>query len=141
MSLVMKCRQALTASPKFVPDVTANAKSSEPTSLKTQIKSDLIDENLFFNLNEFAEELTVEGRKLTGVLLHNTTQQRFKLSGGYAAQGIGNSGVVVYLRSADITQEIAVDSRIEVNGRDYYVEDARKVQNELLRLELSAVVD
>ena len=94
--------------------------------------------NVFFNLEEFAEEHNIDGRKMLVIVdsieAERRTRKQFEK---LRIDGISMSNILVYVPRKTFGQQPAQGRRLMMDGRPYIVEDARD-EGGVLSIELSA---
>lgn len=83
-------------------------------SLKDDIAADL---ETFFDVAEFGEEHTVEGRKIICIL---DTCRSQALSGG-AEKGLSEADYVLHAKTADLPKRKPAGQLLRIDGRDFEV--------------------
>lgn len=84
-------------------------------SFKETVDADL---GVFVNLDEFAEEHTIEGKIVNVVLDNNTLQER---SGG-AMFDVGAATLLIYAKTDDLPCRKGYGASINVDGSEYLVQ-------------------
>lgn len=97
------------------------------------------DLDVFFNVNELASEHTLEGEVLTLFIIDSNSDNR--LNGiprdqMYASQEVFKQYKTIYVKASDFYIP-KVDSVIELDGEEYYVEEAAD-ENGVIRIVVSA---
>lgn len=77
------------------------------------------DRALFLNLDEFGEEHRVEGNVITVIIDDNTLRER---QGG-AEVGVAGSNLLLFARVEDLPDRRGAGESINVDGREYIVDD------------------
>lgn len=77
------------------------------------------DRALFLNLDEFGEEHRIDGRKVTVVLDDNALKER---QGG-AELSVAESSLLIYAAVEDLPTPKAPGAGMNVDGREYIVDD------------------
>lgn len=77
------------------------------------------DNDVFFNVDEFAEIRTVEGKEVEAILDANVTKQHQGSSPYF--QGTYSSEKVLYVKMIDLEYKPAIGERLEVDGERYTV--------------------
>ena len=102
---------------------------------------DFIDEDLdvFFNLDEMAEEHELEGEIVPLIISDNQSNDKltgFSREQNYATQEVFKQFKTIYVKTADFYIP-KVDSVIELDGQEYYVEEASDEKG-IIRIVVSA---
>ena len=102
---------------------------------------DFIDEDLdvFFNLDEFADEHEIDGETLIAIVVDqqsNDSLTGFTREQLYTAQDVFKETKTIYVKSADFYIP-KVDSVITLDGQEYYVEEAGDEKG-VIRIVISA---
>jgi len=77
------------------------------------------DRAVFLNLDEFGEVHRVEGRNITVMIDDNTLRER---QGG-AEVGVAESSLLLFARVEDLPERRGAGESINVDGREYIVDD------------------
>ena len=88
-----------------------------PNSLKDMIESDV--DLVFFQLNDFAETRRVEGKEISVVI---DNDQLVKMKQGQDL-GVAKADMLIYARSVDLPKRKAPGSLLNMDGREYIVDD------------------
>jgi len=88
-----------------------------PGSLKDLIASDV--DLVFFQLDDFAETHRVEGKAISIVI---DNDQLVKMKQGQVL-GVAESDLLIFARVADLPKRKAPGSLLNVDGREYLVDD------------------
>ncbi|WP_422447808.1 hypothetical protein [Thermoanaerobacterium sp. DL9XJH110] len=88
-------------------------------SFKDIIQSDL---NVFFNLDEFAETHTIDGRPLNVIVDNDRLQQRSKKE----YDGISVGEILFYVKASDFGERPEQGTPMVFDGRQMYVFDCRE---------------
>lgn len=88
-----------------------------PGSLKDLIESDV--DLVFFQLDDFAEAHRVEGKEISIVI---DNDQLVKLKQGQVL-GVAESDMLIFARVDDLPKRKAPGSLLNVDGREYLVDD------------------
>lgn len=89
---------------------------------------------VFFDIDEFATEHTIDGRKYQVVVTRNDTEQA-KMSHGLMhislnpkEHDIARYEQVIYIRDTDLKRKITPHSAITFDGEHYFVDDVDHVE-------------
>lgn len=88
-----------------------------PASLKDLIESDV--DLVFFDLDDFAETHRVEGEQIPVVI---DNDQLTKMKQGQTL-GVAESDMLIFARVSDLPRRKAPGSLLNVDGREYLVDD------------------
>ena len=88
-----------------------------PASLKDLIASDV--DLVFFQLDDFAETHRVEGKAISIVI---DNDQLVKMKQGQVL-GVAEADMLIFARSVDLPKRKAPGSLLNVDGREYVVND------------------
>lgn len=88
-------------------------------SFKDIIKSDL---NVFFDLDEFVEPHTIDGRALNIIVDNDRLQQRSKKE----YDGISVGEILFYVKASDFGERPEQGTPVVFDGRQMYVFDCRE---------------
>ncbi len=91
-------------------------------SFKEQVSTDL---NKFINLDHFAETHTVEGKEIKVVLDDDKLVERLERQGG-TELGLADADLLMFAKVADLPPRKAPGSALNIDGREYIVEDWRE---------------
>lgn len=95
---------------------------------------------VFLNKMEFADDHTINGKKMTALVDENELQERdkFKLLGA-AAGGTGYTATrMVYVAKADFGHRPALGATVNLDGRDYRVAQGTTEEAGILAIALEA---
>lgn len=104
-------------------------------SFKDQIKADLA---VFFNQQEFADEHTIDGKKMTALVDDNELLERDKSKMGAYPDGLYTARRLVYVSKAEFGPRPAKGRQLNLDGRLYRVEGCTEEVG-MLAIELGAV--
>ena len=111
----------------------------EQTNKKTFKDFIMEDLDVFFNLDEMAEEHELEGETIAMVIVDsvvNSDRKGVNNQHLYASQEVYKKFKTLYIKSSDFHVP-EVDSELELDGKLYYVEDAGEEQG-VIRIVISA---
>lgn len=97
--------------------------NSNNKTFKDFVNEDL---NVFFNLDEFAEEHELDGEQLNIIVIDSKSDDNFTgypREQLYASQEVYKSYKTIYVRSEDFYVP-KVDSVITLDGEEFYVDEA-----------------
>lgn len=98
------------------------------------------DLNVFFNLDEFAEEHELEGKLLTMIVVDiksdNTSTTGIQRDQLYASQEVFKQYKTIYVKDSDFYIP-KIDSVLDLDGEKYFVEEAG-MEKGVIRILLSA---
>lgn len=95
-------------------------------NFKEQLEKDL--EDVFFNLDEFAEIVNLNGVEVKGIF-QSVKYEPFSVNKNDSAiLGISNSYIKLYYKADDTAEVFFVSQQIMVNGEYYTVEYVEKEQ-------------
>lgn len=105
-------------------------------TLKDFINDDL---DVFFNLNEFADEHKLDGEILSLIVVDNQfndDKTNYLREQQYASQEVFKETKTIYVKSTDYIVP-KIDSSITLDGEFYFVDEAGE-QNGVIRIVISA---
>ena len=92
-------------------------------AFKDDVLTDL--DEVFFNMDEFADEHLVNGETICCVVEGLTTNQAITKQAKHAVsfEGIANRTIVVHVRTADLLEPVSAENIMELDGTVYRVAD------------------
>ena len=106
----------------------------ERKSIIESIRDDVMNHECFFDDNLFARWYDVDGHKILGVLTNSRAIREY--NGQSDIGTIGRQVLVFMCRASDISY-VKENQVIRINGKNYYVTEARKIQDVYWRIELT----
>lgn len=89
-------------------------------SFKEQLERDF--DNIFFNLNEFAELHDIDGKKIP-IVVDNETLLRMNLGKTADSDGIFQDNKMFFVQKKNLDYEPVIDQIMEFDGESYQVEN------------------
>lgn len=89
-------------------------------SFKEQIERDF--DNIFFNLNEFAELHDIDGKKIP-IVVDNETLLQMNLGKTADSDGIFQDNKMFFVQKKNLNYEPVIDQIMEFDGESYQVEN------------------
>ena len=95
---------------------------------------------VFLNKMEFADDHTINGKKMTALVDENELQERdkFKLVGATAGGTAYKATRMVYVAKADFGHRPALGATVNLDGRDYRVAQGTTEEAGILAIALEA---
>ena len=95
---------------------------------------------VFLNKMEFADDHTINGKKMTALVDDNELQERdkFKLVGATAGGTAYKATRMVYVAKADFGHRPALGATVNLDGRDYRVAQGTTEEAGILAIALEA---
>lgn len=78
---------------------------------------------VFFNINEFSELKSVNGKLINVVLEENTSEEHKEQ---YRAQGLYNLDLTMYVREKEFVNRPKINSLINIESKSYTVKSCRE---------------
>ena len=101
-------------------------------SVRESIHEDMMNHECFFDENAFAEHYDIDGHKVLGLMLNSRTSREYDPDTGTS----GRSGLTFICRCDDV-KDIRVNNIIRIDGKAYYVNEARRIQGMYWKIELT----
>lgn len=89
-------------------------------SFKEQLERDF--DNIFFNLNEFAELHDIDGKKIP-IVVDNETLLQMNLGKTADSDGIFQDNKMFFVQKKNLNYEPVIDQIMEFDGESYQVEN------------------
>ena len=102
--------------------------------------NDLENSHVWFNLEEFADIHNIDGAEIMAIFVKNHRSTTINLNGMFNSSevyGIYDSDGILYVRTQEI-EGVQAGQALRLDQRLYAVKDARKLQDQVWRIELTA---
>ena len=111
----------------------------EETTFRRQVEQDLEDGAAWFNSDEFGKYHDIDGKKVLSVFTADRRGQTIaiKLNTNENTEGVVKSRGILFVR-ADEIDGVKADQSLRLDGRLYYVAEARILQGCVWRIVLEA---
>lgn len=106
-------------------------------TLHEAVKEDVSDPELWFDDEEFARWLDVDGHKVLGVLVQDRKTQRHEIPSN-EGEGYAKGRMLLFVRAKDI-KGVKARQTIRIDGKIYVVESGHEIQGVVRKIELSSV--